>query len=466
MRRGEVERGTDGSVRSLTRGWDPRLRAATALALAVVAVATAITYQRKIEDGKTAFVRWRPQILALVAGEDVYAPSHERPPYPNPPVMGLLLYPLAVLPVEVGVWLLFAIKVVLAALAVAFALDAVAPRGPPLPAPWAITGIALSLRPILSDLQHGNVNILVLFPVMAGLRALQRDRDVASGLWVALATAFKITPGLLLVYFAWKRWWRACLAFGAGLVAFTLLPGFAVGFGPLAGMLVAYHGEMLLPYAAEGSVLHTEESNQSLGAVLHRYLTDAPSIELDTGHVAFNPVSLDLDTAAWVVRAASIALLAALALVCRTPGSPRGLRIASEYGLVLIAMLAISPRTWKHHYVVMALPYLCVLAWAARPAWRSWQRRLVGAVIASQLLVLATSRDVAKLAWFVDDAHKWTQGLGAYLFSALVVMAALAALLVAARRGSAGGSAVAPEGVAGAGIPRVEAAPEPGRTLP
>lgn len=417
----------------LIRDWPPRLHAATAIALVAIAVATAITTHRKLADDKTAFVRWRPQILALMQGENVYVAT-DRPAYPNPPVMALLLYPLAVLPVEAGAWLLFALKLVLAAFAVAFALEAVAPRGPPLAAPWAIAGIALSLRPILSDLQHGNVNIFVLFAVMAGLRALQRDRDVAAGLWVALATAFKVTPALLVVYFAWKRWWRACAAFGVGLVAFTWLPGFAIGFGRLADLLLAYHGAMLEPYAEDGAVLHTEESNQSLGAVLHRYLTDAPSIELDTGHAAFNLVSLELATAEWVVRAASLALLAGVALASRAPGSPRRLRIASEYALVLIAMLAISPRTWKHHYVVMALPYVCALAWAVRPGWQDWRRRLLGAVVVSQLLVLSTSRDVAKLAWFVDDAHKWTQGLGAYLFSALVVMGALAAVLVAARR--------------------------------
>jgi hypothetical protein len=280
---------------------------------------------------------------------------------------------------------------------------------------------------------------------------------------VALAAALKLTPGLLLAYLAWKRWWRACAASAVGLAAFTLLPGFALGFQRLGELLWQYYGAMIAPFAVEGAVLHTEESNQSLGAVLHRLLTDQQSIDLDSGHVGFNPVSLDVETAEWIVRVVSLALLAALAGVCRAPGSPRGLRIATEYALVLIAMLAISPRSWKHHYVVMALPYACALAWATLPGWRDWRRRLLAAVVASQILVLSTSRDVAKLAWFADDAHKWTQGFGAFLLSALVVMAALAAGLVAARRRVAAGdgSVGAREGVAGARIAGLEAAPEP-----
>ena len=422
-----------------TRDWQPRLRAAVAIALVAIVLATALTYSRALGRGKSAFVRWQPQILAMFEGADVYVAS-DRPAYPNPPLMGVLLYPLAALPVEAGAWLLFALKVVLAALAVAFALEAVAPRGPPLPAPWAIAGIALSLRPILSDLQHGNVNILIFFLLMAGLRALQQGRDTAAGLWVALATALKVTPALHLAYFVWKRWWRACAAFAASAVVFTLLPGVALGFDRLAQLLAGFYGAMLEPYSVEGVVLHTEESNQSLGAVLHRYLTDQASIELRSGNAAFNVVSLDLDTVQWILRGLAVALVVALGVVCRAPGSTRDLRIASEYALVLIAMLAISPRSWKHHYVVMALPYLCVMAWAVRPGWRGWQRPLVAVIAASQLFVLSTSRDFAKLAWFVDEAHKWAQGLGAYLVSAVVVMVALAAALLEAVRRSAGRS--------------------------
>jgi hypothetical protein len=284
------------------------------------------------------------------------------------------------------------------------------------------------------------VNILIFFLLMAGLRALQQGRDTAAGLWVALATALKVTPALLLAYFVWKRWWRACAAFAASAVVFTLLPGVALGFDRLTQLLAGFYGAMLEPYSVEGVVLHTEESNQSLGAVLHRYLTDQASIELRSGNAAFNVVSLDLDTVQWIVRGLAVALVVALGVVCRAPGSTRDLRIASEYALVLIAMLAISPRTWKHHYVVMALPYLCVMAWAVRPGWRGWQRPLVAVIAASQLFVLSTSRDFAKLAWFVDEAHKWAQGLGAYLLSAVVVMVALAAALLEAVRRSAGRS--------------------------
>jgi hypothetical protein len=59
---------------------------------------------------------------------------------------------------------------------------------------------------------------------------------------------------------------------------------------------------------------------------------------------------------------------------------------------------------------------------------------LLGALVASQILVLSTSRDVARIVWFVPEAHEWAQAFGAFLLSALVVLIGLAAVLVAARR--------------------------------
>jgi hypothetical protein len=141
-----------------------------------------------------------------------------------------------------------------------------------------------------------------------------------------------------------------------------------------------------------------------------------------------------MDTLQRGVRVLGAALLLGLAWVCRSPRDRRDLRIASEYALVLIAMLVISPRTWKHHFVVMALPYACLLAWAARRSWAPWRPFLFGALVASQVLVLSTSRDVARVIWFVPEAHEWAQAFGAFLLSALVVLIALAAVLVAARR--------------------------------
>ena len=121
---------------------------------------------RNGEQTRTAVLRWRTQIEGLVGGTNVYRVGDFYPPgpdgkaeriddpYPNPPVMGLILYPLTALPpVPAGlVWL--NLKIVLAAAAliwtVRLARDATGPpprRGRwPWPSPSACTRSSATCR--------------------------------------------------------------------------------------------------------------------------------------------------------------------------------------------------------------------------------------------------------------------------------------------------------------------------------
>ena len=160
---------------------------------------------RQGETTRSAIVRWREQLLQLDAGENIY----ERFTYPNPPIMALMLRPIAELPPVAGAltWYYFKVGLALASFLLAFRLAQ--DVGVPFPA-WAkgLT-VLLSLRPILGDLMHGNVNLLIGFLVLSGLALYRKNRDVTAGLLIALAAACKVTPALFLPYFIWKRNWRA-----------------------------------------------------------------------------------------------------------------------------------------------------------------------------------------------------------------------------------------------------------------
>src|SRR5690606_8107896 len=135
----------------------------------------------------------------------------------------------------------------------------------------------LSLRPILSDLSHGNVNILILFLVVASLYAFHRGRDFLAGVVLALAIACKLTPALLAAYFLWKGAWRTLAGCAFGLVLFFLIiPGLVLGFGHNAQMLASWVEVMVLPYVAGGEVT-SEHHNQSLPGLVYRLFTASPS---------------------------------------------------------------------------------------------------------------------------------------------------------------------------------------------
>ena len=58
--------------------------------------------------------------------------------------------------------------------------------------------VLLSIRPIVGDLQHGNVNLFILFLVIASLTLYTRKLDFLAGLLLGLAIACKVVKGYCL----------------------------------------------------------------------------------------------------------------------------------------------------------------------------------------------------------------------------------------------------------------------------
>ena len=91
-------------------------------------------------------------------------------------------------------------------------------------------GLGLRLRPFLSDLHHGNNNLVILFLIVAALEAWRRGYDVLAGLVLALAISYKVTPALFVLYFLLKRSWRAAGATVLGMGVFLLIvPSLVIG---------------------------------------------------------------------------------------------------------------------------------------------------------------------------------------------------------------------------------------------
>src|SRR5579871_1157062 len=86
------------------------------LGLAVLLLIVCGQYVHKAINNRSAFVRWREQVLVIDGGVDIY----QRFQYPNPPIMALMLRPLAAIePPVAGALLWFAIKIGLVVLAFA-----------------------------------------------------------------------------------------------------------------------------------------------------------------------------------------------------------------------------------------------------------------------------------------------------------------------------------------------------------
>ncbi|MBX7105091.1 MAG: DUF2029 domain-containing protein [Gemmataceae bacterium] len=401
-------------------------------ALLTVFVLTSVAYTAKVltpRDGETtrsAIVRWRNQLLTLDSGENIY----EKFTYPNPPVMAVMLRPLASLPPVAGalVWFYLKVGMALASFAIVFRLARDGDRAFP---PWAqALTVVLSIRPVLGDLMHGNVNLLIVFLVLAGLALYRADWDFTAGLFLALAIACKVTPALFLVYFVWKRAWRVAAGMAAGLGLFLLVvPALVLGWADNLELLQSWFEKMVLPFLAGGQIT-SEHPNQSLPGLLTRLFTHSPSFSDYEGDKyvpqAYHTI-VDLGTMTrWLAKACMATFALTIALCCRTPTRPRAsAKLGIEYAIIVLGMLLFSERTWKHHAVTLILPFgiLCYQL-AAADLSRRMKQLTVGVLIASSVLMLATSTDALPDAW-----AKVSQVYGAYTFVFLMQSAMLFGLL-------------------------------------
>src|SRR5207248_1605127 len=133
--------------------------------------------------------------------------------------------------------------------------------------------------PILDDLNHGNVNLFILFLVIAGLTAYRNRHDLVAGLLLALAISCKITPALFLPWLVWKRAWRTLAGCTIGLALFFypgVAPGLRLGMEKNQEQLVSWYRGMVQPFLIEGKVT-SEHVNQSLPGLVFRLATPNPS---------------------------------------------------------------------------------------------------------------------------------------------------------------------------------------------
>ncbi len=177
-------------------------RRAVWIAALITIIGAGMIYADKAAEDRSAFIRWRHQVLEMMAGANIYDDYF----FPNPPIMCLP-------PVE-GALAWFTFKAAAAAAALLMCLRMVRLGDRPVPSWVQAMIVLLSLRPIMSDLHHGNNNLIVLFLVTATVYAWRKGYDVLAGLILGYAIAFKVTPGLFLLYFIYKGSWRTVWEWG------------------------------------------------------------------------------------------------------------------------------------------------------------------------------------------------------------------------------------------------------------
>jgi hypothetical protein len=409
----------------------------------IVLVAAAFYYD-KAADHRSAFVRWRPQVLQFWDGVNIY----DKMLFPTPPLMPITLYPLMVLPTIVGAMCWFALKVAMTTVALILCFRFIRPRDGTYPPMFRSLVLLLSLRPILGDLHHGNNNLLILFLIVTMLSAWRQGYDIGAGLLLALATTYKVTPALFFLYFAYKRSWRTVTWGLLGMGIFLLIvPSLIIGQRFNGECLGMWWHRMVMPFVAEGAA-SPQEVNQSFVGVIWRLFTrrvhaSGPyALDHDVNIVALPPAAVRL-----MIKVIVGALLGLLALLCRTRATDRrDPRLLGEFALVVLTMLFVSERSWKHHYVTVLLPMTYLVSeWFSPRVGPRGRKAILLSLALSFGLMASTSSEIGGL--FVEgQGHEVAQVYGLFLWAGVVLYATVAWRVWKRRKESPGSGAGEPAG--------------------
>jgi hypothetical protein len=331
----------------------------------------------------------------------------------------------------------FYAKVAMAFLSLVLVFRLVETPAIPLPFWGKVLILLLGLRPIMGDLSHGNVNLFILLLVVTALYQYRSGRDLLCGVLLGLAIACKVTPALFIPYFVWKRSFRPISGSALGLAIFLLLvPGLYLGIGRNFDLLNSWYGTMIKPFVVEGKIT-TDHINQSLPGLVFRMGTRSPSFYEHGAALQYSNIA-DLDPRLLNIflKTCMVGFALLVVWVCRTPTIPRwGWRLSAEYSLVILGMLLFSERTWKHHCVVLVLPFAVVVyVLATEPLARGVRWYLVGTLGAVAALMAST---IAISQGLGAHLAKLAEAWGAYVWAYLLLTAAVAFLL---RRSATGGN--------------------------
>ncbi|MEK6284485.1 MAG: glycosyltransferase family 87 protein [Acidobacteriota bacterium] len=382
------------------------------LACSVVIALLGFLFVRNLIDFPVYYAAGR----SLLNGRaDLYSPDFALGrvmDYRYPPFFLVALAPLWVLPYSVAAYIWY----VLSVLEIAGCVLIISRTFPALRLSkmlWLVVALAVSQHFVMA-LHYGNAHLLATFFLFASLYCFLRKKDVAAAALMALAITIKLTPVLLLPYFAVKRRWKLLAAVGVFLIAINVAPSLYFGFRGNTELLRSWYHHVVA-----SQEFHEDNGpiNLSLKGQLRRYLSTvdySQRVDFDAQYPAINFASLPRDKVdvAWAVIAAGL-FAGVLLLVWResrisTPGVHRddsepamqsGL-LSQELAVMICLMLLAGPLTSKIYFIGLLWPVACLASLAvdrnAREGRFAMRTLLVVAFINS-VLPLLPGRSVQRL---------------------------------------------------------------------
>lgn len=220
---------------------------------------------------------------------------------------------------------------------------------------WLPLLTMLASNPLVQHVILGQLGIFLLLLIVGTMIADDRGRPVTAGLLLGTATALKLFPGLLFLYFLIHRKWRTLLA-GAGCVL-----AWNVACLALFGVQTYDH---FIRYAMPEVLLYRDWwANYSITGTWFKLFQPWSRQSVALWH---DPMTAQWG--AWVTMAMIIGATAFI--IHRGRGNVEAQR--SSFAVLIATMVLVAPIAWDHYFLLLLWP----LVRLAIRMPRSWTVRL------------------------------------------------------------------------------------------
>jgi alpha-1,2-mannosyltransferase len=231
------------------------------------------------------------------------------------------------------------------------ALDVARDRARQPQAPWLpmlFAPLAAILLPALTNFEHQNMNALLLALIAAATWQMTLGSAAAAGILVGTATALKMFPAFLVLYFVIRRYWTAALAAIVTTIVLSVAPLAIYGAG---------FTDLVNTFRRLGSSgWPIRGNNQSLIAALDRLTLEFVPTPVDAAGVR---EAADAPPALALFAVLALLLVGAFVLtIARTPRRPSS--IPCEMAMATILAILLSPIAWDHYWLMMFPAFLVV----------------------------------------------------------------------------------------------------------
>ena len=347
---------------------------------------------------------------SLLGGRtDLYSPDFAQGrvmDYRYPPFFLVALAPLWLLPYPVAAYIWYLVSI-LQISGCAFIIHRTALFDKSATAAWVITGFAVC-QYFVMILHYGNAHLPAIFFLFASFYFVGRRSNTIGALAMALAITIKLTPIMILPYFALKKKWRFLSFVAAMLIVINLAPAAYFGVTKNTQLLKTWYEHVIADqqfHEMNGPI------NLSLKGQMLRYFSQvdySERIDGDARYPSINVAAFSSEAveSAWKALAAII-FFSTLALVWL--GTKKGSGEESsgcdgstmlELSLMICVMLLVEPLTSKIYFIALIWPVASLAAFAFKNstlAARRVRRALIFVAVINSALPLLPGRSAQRL---------------------------------------------------------------------